>query len=828
MGASISTMVGATGLKSTEEEVCTTNDEDQRPAKRQKTSSFDGDSGFPIMNRLPGDSPRRKPFGHVTNESRHAPRLAEVKPASFYGKGPPTDKSLKSLEKAHRALRQRRGISSCLPSNPGQFKEALRIEFTHIDTSRAEPINFMKHRKSVEVRCKCTVAIFYKVEDSTFDAPDNFEVYKKIKPCTFRIQCVDGKVTREVLSLEPFYVTAKELEVDRNGNAYLADDYHLQVTIERDSAEKDWPPFDMFTTDKPGDIAANPTFKSKLVHWEERNGLSDLRLRIVAIMWGLLNPESQTKHIPLRLGRGKHSEPLPYVLGVDITWSLPSQPNAGNSTKLALRPNSPSRKPNGHTAISPSPSELHQEDGFNNSPSRAERRRKDVQYNLKVLSAQAQGKLPKIPKPSKLGAFQDYSVDPSSTLVTYTFGDAADYGVKSKTTIFGLKCPFCPCKNSSLDELRLHLRLNHTHFKFELCSTNPDKPKISIKLIKQKSSSATLDQRTFQLGRPQSLFNLQKFLNGDDSWVIARQGPAHSQWPEHLLDLHLASSASPSPYDSRQSSPNTSNTTEGAMDIDYHLKNPSRAANERKRIVVPRLKNNKCTFDNITHRVLEPGEDLPASDDERDEFWVDQKHRDIILDFTDLAIDEKDYLTRWNPFAMKAHLCSAKHLPEMVLQFAKKEESWFLQKPSRIVEFGEHMETFVMRGVITPECYTKALDILRRAERTKREADDDGMAVDEQLPISPARPARSLLCICGEVVMPGARVVCRGPVRLLSLGVSSFILTYNDRVARFDFSTANAYNIHRGRSRDTGFAAVVLLNLSILRRGVYVVFVWKC
>src|SRR3954468_17795454 len=92
MGSAISSLTGASvGLKSYQEPVIPSDDEDDedlRPAKRRKTSTFNPPN---IAARFPSESPRRKPFGHVTNESRRAQsrllgKLQAVQPAAFYGK----------------------------------------------------------------------------------------------------------------------------------------------------------------------------------------------------------------------------------------------------------------------------------------------------------------------------------------------------------------------------------------------------------------------------------------------------------------------------------------------------------------------------------------------------------------------------------------------------------------------------------------------------------------------------------------------------------------------------------------------------------------------
>ncbi|KAH8590129.1 putative Polycomb protein suz12-A, partial [Bisporella sp. PMI_857] len=149
----------------------------------------------------------------------------------------------------------------------------------------------------------------------------------------------------------------------------------------------------------------------------------------------------------------------------------------------------------------------------------------------------------------------------------------------------------------------------------------------------------------------------------------------------------------------------------------------------RQTFLVP--KTAKPLYDTISKRILEPGEEVPSSDDEKDEGWLHQKHRDIVLDHSDVPDDEKDYILRWNPFIMNAQLTS-ENLPEAVLAFVAQNVDWFPKRKSRKWEFSTHIETFVMRGVLEQEHYTKAMEMIRRAEKAvmEKKGGDVDMVLD--------------------------------------------------------------------------------------------------
>jgi hypothetical protein len=784
MGSAISTLTGASVGKSSEEpfvDSAEDDDEDIRPAKRRKTSIFDQPK---LAARYPSESPRRKPLGHVTNGSRKAQarlagKLQAVQPSVFYGKSRPgTPFGLISRSESVEPLSDTstRGIDGILTQDPLDFERALRIELIGIEEKLVDfhdEEDFIKGFEGLrDVKIRCLVQLFFEHQD------DNSEIYRKTKYCTLRTTIADnGDIKRELLHLDPFIVPHEELFINRKlsqplGEVHdcvgLADKYRIMVTLNPFGAQKHWPPFDI--TGLPGSENVCGLIETRQA---TRNDFS-----LMCTMTRLLTPEYQNRAVDLKLAYNSMRLKVPFGLRLQVKWSLPSQlsdlqtkppifdsPRADQNSRgiRDAEPSSPLANKRETSSVPGSPANMRSQRHRSNIP---------MTYNLKALSAQAQGKSPKPPK-----TLRSNPGDPSGINVTYCLGkaDATDYGTRQQTTVSGIHCPFCSNDKESLEQLRLHLWGEHTSFNFTLRG-RPMKPKFFVELANRNNRAGlgleASDQ--FQLGKPKTLFNLEKFMNGDDSWIRSRQVP-NPRDGHHTDRPHESSS---SPNDTRHSSPNTSNDTDGMWEHENHSKKlPVRA---RKLFYVP--KTNRPLYHSVTKQILNPGDEIPSSDDEKDEGWLHQKHRDIIMDFSDVDPDEKDYIIKWNPFIMELQLSSEKFLPEAVLRFAQEHKQWFIQKSSRKEEFAKQMETFVMRGAITQGCFSKALDILRRAEKAaaKVEKPDVDMDREEERPVSPAKQRGMLDCECGDHTQPPDRIICRGPVSQLALHIVNSAKSYSE------------------------------------------------
>ena len=802
--SALSSLRRSTGARPRQEPTASDDEEEEdvRPAKRRRISGFDDIAPNRRNINEPGG---RRPFGHVTNESTRIPsgrfssKPQAVKPVDFYGKSrsttpaaPPPPRRVTSLSRRSKADVDK----IVVPAEPIDFKPSLRVDILGIVPGPNLGSDFWglgKARKTtIDIKCRCQVAVFCATNDDdpegSIRKEDFIEVCRNNKIGVLRVTLKEnGEIVRELIFPEPFGFTSGEFYVTRKsrkskasraseGTEFshsfdFAPKYSLQVVLQPLGSQKEWPSFLFSRLLEDG----TPTPIDQLI---KGGNVVENDLHLYCKTNPFSDPDRHSKDVVLQLTHNKSlKQTLPYSLRLEVSWALPSH----FSTLLPIR-TPKTESPGSVVASAPSfPQEVpasplaqKQDDISNpNSPAdRAQRRRSNVAtYNLKALSAQAQGKSPRIRRTRDEILRAEHGISENEELtVEYTFGraEASELAVKQRTIVTHLRCPFCDYSHSRLDDLRLHLHTDHSSFKFRL-RRGPPRITFFIECVDNRSSLAASHERarTHQLGKPMTLFDLGKHLNGDESWTKSREGPQHNSWPEHLqhlVDRAHESSLSSSPHESRHSSPNTSNDTDEMVDSEQP--EPKLPVRPRKKFLVP--KTDKPLYDSVTKRVLQPGEEIPSSDDEKDEGWLHQKHRDVIMDFTDVTDDEKDYIIRWNPFIMEEHLTSEKFLPEACLRFAEANKIWFAKKKSRKREFGIHLETFVMRGVITQKCFHQCINILREGERMEelRKKEDVNMdeVDEEEEEVVPSKQRGQLDCVCCEATQAPDRVICRGLV----------------------------------------------------------------
>jgi VEFS-Box of polycomb protein len=759
-------------------------DENPRPAKRRRVK-YSNESNHVSQNG--DDSGLRKPLGQVTNEGgRSLVRLPGkpglLQPSDFYGKSR-TATPVQSNGALSKSSKTR--INSILNMTPTQFKQSLRVDIVEISPASAADVEgfAISHprKAQIDIKCRCSVMVFYAKNDENpgdVRPADYAEVCRLTKFCTLRITFgEDDGISRQFIMPEPFLFQPDQFHVNRrlrkpNGQWSpfkfdFADKYNLQILVEPVGSHQDWPPVDIPTVEQLRSIEDSPPSPISAALEDRQMTCDELHFfcKTEARLDALLDPERQSRVLELQLQNSARTtkQALPYILKLEIKWALPSHlcPQI-----LPLR--TPKLEESSRAILAPPPSvgilespvrRLRDDISASNSPAdRSQRKRSSVAtYNLKALSAQAQGKSPRVRRKINFKPDQRGLGDEEIS-VTYNFGkgDASETGVKQQTIIPGLDCPFCNIHCSHVDDLRLHLHNDHTMFKFHLRKANPPRISFFVEVCRARTGP-TMNverQKTHQMGQSTTLFNLAKFLGGDESWTKGRHGPLHHTWPDHLLDRH-DSSLSSSPHESRHSSPNTSNDTDDLMDFEDSIKSKLQLR-PRKVYYVP--KTAKPLYDTITKRILRPGEELPNSDDEKEEGWLRQKSRDLINDFTDVTLEEKDFINTYNPFIINEQLASPKYLPEALIRFTESHKKWFAEKNCRKQEFVKLMEVFILRGVVEERTLERCVDILRAAERAYKGKDID---MDDA---APPKPRALMDCICGEHAQLPDRVICRGAV----------------------------------------------------------------
>lgn len=167
---------------------------------------------------------------------------------------------------------------------------------------------------------------------------------------------------------------------------------------------------------------------------------------------------------------------------------------------------------------------------------------------------------------------------------------------------------------------------------------------------------------------------------------------------------------------------------------------------------------------------LEPGTEMDRYIP--DESWLIQKHRDALSDFSDLSEPEKEYCKQWDAFILPQHLSSEEYLPRAFLAFVKENAKWFVAKPSRAQELGNHMQVLLIRNCLDEEAVRFALDCLDEARNQA--------LVEEP---SERRPKKrdSGCAVCGKMVSVGPRfLACTAAVSGYFSGLYIFALNCLD------------------------------------------------
>jgi len=166
--------------------------------------------------------------------------------------------------------------------------------------------------------------------------------------------------------------------------------------------------------------------------------------------------------------------------------------------------------------------------------------------------------------------------------------------------------------------------------------------------------------------------------------------------------------------------------------------------------------NKQPLYNRVTKATLAPGAlvEPPPVDDS----WLMQKHRDVILDYSDVHAEEKEYICEWDAFVLKQRVTSEPHLQNVYLSFIEDKASWLTSRQSRMTEFAKHLTYLKARNALTKETILKAFAILREARMDMEQEP----AVDSKPP-SPrveGRKSASGCGVCGQPVRGPSTLIC--------------------------------------------------------------------
>ncbi|EOO04317.1 putative zinc finger domain-containing protein [Phaeoacremonium minimum UCRPA7] len=597
-----------------------------------------------------------------------------------------------------------------LPEEPEELQRSLRIEVLKILHKESSRVRFngifngiaapaVKDVANTRARCRITISYQRNGESHILHCDSQICTIK-----TFKNPVGPSRMAR--VQLRPFHVPEDKILIERDDDSVfdLADSYEVMVELES-AGDPNWPPLNLITADHDEDIFLGRFSEPR--HWVLRTHVSDLFSRHCA---------SST----LMLSKAPLSDlPTDYVVESDVRWITGFSQNVKKLAKDVLPsitvfdPNEESfpdllgqlngqhiteHLMNGYA--NGTPEDMDDELEGETTPSRSLRHRENKNYNLKVLSQKSQGKEPR--KRRKLDKLTDARIF---------------YHLPAEViSVNGFSCCICQAPNQSLPQLRIHV-LSHPEYNFAF-DFKPARGGCQIVISHREDvHGSPIRPQVYQLGRPLKALDLEKLLDGDDSWITSRYGPDNDISPQFAT-----------------------------------IKVPQKLTSRRKdkKVVVPNTK--QPLFDPLSKAILQPGTEIqqPVADDT----WLIQKHRDTVQDFFDVDEAEKEYIKEWDAYLIKKQINSDAFLPRAFLAFVKEKAAWLVASQARVEEFGKHLSVLVGRGSLDDQTINDAIARIAEA-RTQKVP----QALPKESPKSSQYRSSKGCTVCGRPV--------RGPTLLL-------------------------------------------------------------
>lgn len=418
-----------------------------------------------------------------------------------------------------------------LHEDPVETHRSMRIEvlrIMHKDISRARPNDLLngsiaptdKDTSTIKARCKITVTTPNRTSG------DPRVLYCDSQICTittFRNPFGTSQMARVYLP-QPFQVPEEKIYVERDDDLVfdLADNYAVRVELES-AGDHNWPPLNLANPAYSDDI---PTPSPLPRHWT-----------LGSEIFNILVPGRRSGFVKLRKGSAPDT-PTDFLTEIDVRWAIAmsekhpdkgqqrislasiAQPEQQEEPMPLTNGHVNGQRVNGHMTNGhshPIDDDVEEDADGELTPSRSLRIRGPTKnYNLKVLSAQAQGR-----EPRKRSKNADPKRSGTDRILYYLPREAVPV---KEVLVDGYSCCICHASHQSLVQLRAHL-VSHSQYKFDV-NPGAGKPgsQIDVSCI-TANSGIQLRPKVYQLGKPTKAFDIEKYVEGDDSWAISRLGP---------------------------------------------------------------------------------------------------------------------------------------------------------------------------------------------------------------------------------------------------------------------------------------------------------------
>jgi hypothetical protein len=275
-------------------------------------------------------------------------------------------------------------------------------------------------------------------------------------------------------------------------------------------------------------------------------------------------------------------------------------------------------------------------------------------------------------------------IRPKKVVVSYRLdmvGSTSRSREYREASLDGYSCVACRQREyQSLADLLFHLSTYHLKYKYTVEEEDKDRSLgdthyIAIKVDvadpeKKKPVKNAIKNPDTEIDwvAPARPFDVEAYLNGDHTWT----GHGYKKMAKGPRPAVNGASASTGAVPKRKV---------GLLPAEEVQDFP---IPERKRFnVIPSRAINKTSFfRSISHRPMRVSESpMSESDDEMDDSWIRDKHRERIYERDDLDDAEKEFLARWDLHLMAEHYPHGRFISDSLVRFVRKEKLWLRQRP---------------------------------------------------------------------------------------------------------------------------------------------------
>jgi VEFS-Box of polycomb protein len=269
--------------------------------------------------------------------------------------------------------------------------------------------------------------------------------------------------------------------------------------------------------------------------------------------------------------------------------------------------------------------------------------------------------------------------------------------------LMGYCCNMCERREfHTMELLHFHLLTCHDYFKYKVSEGRRQEGrarwKIHLDVADYKGFDDEDEDEKVVWVRPRRPFKLSKYLRGDDSWITGRT-PLSTPPPAPPQLSRSTSSARNS---------QTRQATGSPTIIDPNAVPDLPKPRTRKFAVPPGGRY----YRSLTKRRLKPGEMLSESDDDVDESWLIQKHKETIDDFADVFLAEKTFMKHFDEHMLRENLCAQRYVPSALIRFCRTNREW-LNATDMLVEFWKQCLYLTQHGIINAAHVKACMDIIQ-------------------------------------------------------------------------------------------------------------------